>query len=878
MALRTNRATVGCPNPDPAAFKNLLAGLGTLTGTTDFPRYLNDYQLPTGTAPNTITSTISMPADITSADEMVLAWDGTCANGASAAFELRRTGGFTVISDPGSAVVGGTSLALAVKGTDGYVEFNIGSGTIGAITLNFFGGATFTDFSTLIFCRKSDYNSIVNATSAGDLIRDDYVAALQALALGGIRPMGWGNPNDSNTFTQHRYRNDWLRAGAYGKKWVPSCWAGGPGTAGPNITGLNTLTADAATDTPVAYTHGEVLQGYNETQSTATATINVGARGAVPIFTIFGTASISGTVQVGNCTLIYDSVLGGYIYTNSGISARVPIETQIGLANRVGCVLWYNIPPHFTDDDSVMEPVSSVEQVALLMNSTCQYGGGLEFANEIWNIGGGFEATTWAGFSGAALGFPNTNGIASTHSFYGFKTAKMMSIVKAAAPSLKRFLMWQAAGPSTLNDPIARHRWRGYDLNARATVVTAVSSSATTPTVTTQAAHNLPAGTGVVHTNLTGDMGTLLNGVTVYVATAGLTSTAYRLSSSASSDVMIDTSGATAFSGTANGQTKYSYLGHADYSTVGNRPGDIASAFGYGIYYCGAQLRNFDANYAGTGIEASFTINGATSANPVVFQTSSAHGYSTGDRIFLGANGGGGTNFTAPWATPFNGTSHFVTVIDTTHFSVPVDASALAAYSANGGSARRYPDVSGLTAWADLYALGTQADIDTALAALDNDIRQGTNHGLTNMYTLARFISQIYTTWETRMAELEVTRPDGEVELWIYEGAFEGFYPTTASCTSLGISTTYGGSTGLVANLLTGYKNSTYFYRTATQQIEDLLTAHAGRAVYPSWFTVTGASQWSGYPLNSVTASPRFESMDAIENFNKQKRRFVIRT
>lgn len=71
----------------------------------------------------------------------------------------------------------------------------------------------------------------------------------------------------------------------------------------------------------------------------------------------------------------------------------------------------------------------------------------------------------------------------------------------------------------------------------------------------------------------------------------------------------------------------------------------------------------------------------ATSANPIVFETSASHGWSTGNTVeFASLPGDFGTNL--------NGQQKTITVVDGTHFSIAVDGSGYAAYT-SGGTATR---------------------------------------------------------------------------------------------------------------------------------------------------------------------------------------------
>ena len=76
-------------------------------------------------------------------------------------------------------------------------------------------------------------------------------------------------------------------------------------------------------------------------------------------------------------------------------------------------------------------------------------------------------------------------------------------------------------------------------------------------------------------------------------------------------------------------------------------------------------------------------ISAATSANPIVFTTTAAHGWSSGNDVDFASLPG---DFAA-----LNSGIHEITVIDADEFSVAVDGSAFAAYT-SGGTATRVVD------------------------------------------------------------------------------------------------------------------------------------------------------------------------------------------
>lgn len=443
---------------ESSTFKNWMATFGSVQVAAGYayPAVLNVDQYPVGTIGSAIQGQILAPSNVTSGTTCVLAWTGTVSAGGMGI--INGSPGFTVTVGSGF-VSGSTVFNLSVTGTNGYIEFNWNGTVPTHPTFGFTNGATFTNLSGLIICAKSDYASIIAATNAGQLITTAYVDAMKGLAPKGVRPMSWSNPNGGNNFTQHKYRMNWQTALCYSPSaWIPNCWAG-------TTAGTNAYTIGAATDTPAAYTMGEVLQlQFVNASTTGALTINVNSRGVVPLFDMFGVA-LTGTAIAANAlaTLIYDDLLGGYLVTFGGLTCNVPVEVQVGLANQVGCTLWYNFPPHVTYKNSTMEPTNSVTQITSLISSTLTPGCYFEYANEVWNTAAGFPHTTWAANCGAALGFPNSQPN-NYDSFYGFRIATIMPLVVTAwgvKSGLKCVSAFQAFGGS---GNVSSHRLQGTDL------------------------------------------------------------------------------------------------------------------------------------------------------------------------------------------------------------------------------------------------------------------------------------------------------------------------------------------------------------------------------------------------------------------------------
>lgn len=92
-----------------------------------------------------------------------------------------------------------------------------------------------------------------------------------------------------------------------------------------------------------------------------------------------------------------------------------------------------------------------------------------------------------------------------------------------------------------------------------------------------------------------------------------------------------------------------------------------------GRYFVGTIETAISANTA--------AIIGATSANPIVFQTGTAHGWSTGNEVTL-------TALPGDFGTNLNGNDYEITVIDPTHFSIAVNGTTYAAYTTGGLASR----------------------------------------------------------------------------------------------------------------------------------------------------------------------------------------------
>ncbi|MEH2515743.1 hypothetical protein V1279_001316 [Bradyrhizobium sp. AZCC 1610] len=175
-------------------------------------------------------------------------------------------------------------------------------------------------------------------------------------------------------------------------------------------------------------------------------------------------------------------------------------------------------------------------------------------------------------------------------------------------------------------------------------------------------------------------------------------------------------------------------------------------------------------------------------------------------------------------------------------------------YVSNGAS-----NIAGLLAAADDYASAVPSKMASALAFLDNDIRAGTlRNGSKGAQTLLALSSGargigIYPAWEA-----VATTFNKFVEC--YEGGHESWYPSTQTCTTLGISSSYGGPSGEIANLLTAYKMSPAFSLLVQDQLSQFMAHPHSRSA--SWLLIPGLNQWALSTGDNY--APKFKSWDAL--------------
>jgi hypothetical protein len=302
-----------------------------------------------------------------------------------------------------------------------------------------------------------------------------------------------------------------------------------------------------------------------------------------------------------------------------------------------------------------------------------------------------------------------------------------------------------------------------------------------------------------------------------------------------------------------------------DYSVNGNRPIDWCDFMSYAVYYSGAQAKQFDANFAGStsakiadlitaadnyatgtpslmtaalawldndvrqGTEAMIALTSIGADGTI---TLNAHGRSNNEIVQLSSSGTLPSPYTA-------NTLYYISGATTNTFKLATSRNGTAISSVSGGSGT--------------HSYGTGQE------------------GATMLY------------WSTDRLNFwnayAVTYNKGTV---LYEGGQSSWYPLAATCTTLGISTTYSQK---ILNLIIAYQRSQLMMQTVYKQMTTFMTG--SKSVMPCQLQVVGENAWSllqGFTSAPLADGTQFSgditcaqnaSWDSVRLFNANKQRFT---
>lgn len=334
-----------------------------------------------------------------------------------------------------------TTTITMTAGTPCRVEFTFHTLPGNNVNTRFTAAAYAAGSNELVLCRKTDEAAL----TAGKVTTPEYRAIMGASGIRTLRMMPFIFTGNSNLTNQSKwaYRTPPTSLG-YGVDQFP------PGVQG-TVTGTDTYIGSAAPDTPGSWTAGEVYQAIITNANTITTpTLNIGLRGAKTIVNTSGGA-LNTTCNGGSpnaclfagtlANFVYDAILDKVIYSSGGVTASIPTEVQVKIANELNVNLWINIP-QLADDNYVSSLTAVVRD-----NLNSMLTGYFEYGNEVWNFS--FPGTPWSSARAVALGFSQ-----GFQSWYSLRVRQIMGnittawIASRSQASLRRVISWQAFGDS----------------------------------------------------------------------------------------------------------------------------------------------------------------------------------------------------------------------------------------------------------------------------------------------------------------------------------------------------------------------------------------------------------------------------------------------
>jgi hypothetical protein len=896
---KTARVQIGTPlvGQDNSVFKNWALNLSNLgpNGTTfAYPALLNVDGYPTGTLPADLVAVIPFPQELVTLNTtLVFAWSGDALNGESTAIGVSSaTGGFhvtgttsgTTVHVPKSAPFNTTNLNA--HGTDGYIEFNFTGAVPTHLVIGFQNGSHFgnntlpSKFRRLIFCLKSDYNSVVNATSPADLFSKAYIDAWKALKPKTIRTMNQSGANGGN-MTQLRYQNNWATALTFqGNRWVPNCWAGGPGAAGPNITGTNHYICAAAADSPLGpYVMGEVIQGQFQHASTTITSSSAANNGSGN--TRLAVASTTDFVNGATCTVT--SNLNGQTrtanYTMSNIVANTSIDINLAYDARRSFQL---VTPQQTIN------VNGRGAVPIL------------------DVGGSPMTVSI-----------NTDQILGTLIYDDLLDGFMLWTSNGTDPGLNT--TWPVEVHVALANAIGCNLWYNLPphLTHKSSAMEETSSIAQTAALISGSITNgcyfefgnevwNPSGGFFTTTwaiNCAMALGFVQGLFSFYGLCIARTMPVVRTAWGTKPGLTCVNACHAGWPGAVGGQTnlyrlngaelrnatspRYASYVNVDYSLAGptwSRPIDQCDTVSYATYYEGAQCQGDQVNYTNSFASAHNSNAFLSSGGPMGGSAGllgAADDYASGDPTLMAqglawldwdVRGGLSANIFAQVSGSPGAALYSVSNRLPKNTNVAVAGSVSVPGGLTAGAVYFIVNNTGSSFNLALTANGPPITISNNGSGIQSfgTIGQSTISGLKNFWFINQSVG-LYAQFEQIAQSYDGARPPGRSRLTIehYEGGFGCVAPDLRTCTTIGISTTYAAK---INNLLTAYKTSSLLAAAVKQQLDDffntapVLPSGMNHSVTGSWYEMTGGDRWSIYRGNVYTA--QWQSASAVATYN----------
>jgi hypothetical protein len=741
------------------------------------------------------------------------------------------------------------------------VTFNFTSPPGNNVSIQFQAGSWGAQTTKPIICRVSDEAAI----TAGGYFTPEYISEWSGLNLHTIRTMSWINTGSLANTNQSlwKYRSTPSSLGWGNARFPPTVW-GGTGT------GTDQYTVSLPTDSGASgWVDGEVIQANISNSSTASA------------ITISGAVAADGT----HC----NSVTAGLVCLTVSASGTLSTNQLVYISNVLG-----------TWEANGVQTITVVDGTHIALQ-------GVTFANA-YTSGGGLnvQTLTVTGKTGGTVPIANEYGSAFGTAFT--PSTLTSGIGTFVYDALLGVVKWKSGG-IVANVPIevqvALANALSIDLwtviptwdnsyNYATSEAALIASILHYPLRWHVEYSNEVWNTGFPQTAYVNTEGLLLGGI----STHGVYSLRVRQMMAAvaaawaprSSSTLVRVIAWQAFGdsstttnrlnsselNSASNAKLLAYAGSVNYTTQGQRAVDFADAGAYATYFSGALFTNgFNNPYqsdasAVTQIQTLATAFNSNANDPTSLATvdndfrqgtilNNTISSVSGTTINATANGlsnGQRGVFTNTGGALYTGVS-----LNTPYYVVSAATNSFSVSATNGGAAISLSGGSGTSSFG---VLAGQTMLDLSQIIYQNSGGNTSTH----------------PGWETVAATYDSYRTGvSQAKLWIdnYEGALEAIAPTTAQCTTMGV--TVGGSAATaataLANGLVAYKNSTpattlalaqinqMMGRDSTQPITFGLMAHSRT---PSWFQNIGPSQWA--LLSGNLGSSAYATYNGVASFH----------
>lgn len=895
--------------------KNFALGMGInaslLTASPNWPSLLDANNFPNNGVPSLdLGSSAPLPSTLTTSTPIVNSWLGTGAsylNTGSPGITVLSASAGTTSPDCGSLAslpkvcsFGGTFVGTNVRVT--YTFNAIPSSLL--TNMNFPAGKTYSGMSRFIWAKLSDEAAILAQTDPGDIWSDDFINWIKQANPKVIRTLGIFNVNGGGNVTRWDLRPNWKDTANYAVKYVPGLWGGLLVKGGSD---------DYSVAAPSGWTglfDGAVIQGYvTTTNTTRFPTLDVGGSGAKriidmyalwPTITIGGTVVVSDTLSIvfnasnlpgGTLTLNYTTTGSTVASAASGLSAAINANSTLTTA---GFYASYDVGA--SDTFSIIYPSSA---------------GAATFSTSA----SGAETLTITGTidpSRITINRPNT---------YIFDSILDAWIWTANVNSTRGGISYQFPVETivSLANRVNKHLWFNIPCHANDDYIIGLTNYVAAnlnlnllfyaeycnevwnfagafdqtfwatargqrlgfPSGNAETLHGwYGLRTKQIFDIMYPILGTRMKRAFMLQAAGNASETqTYRLNGGDLRNSRLS----------AGGQNYYQQLVGVDYNTFPNRPVDSADSIGYADYMSGAQITNqfsLVTNPVNVGGPNTYTsvVDGSIIQNPTFGGwTEAADNFSSGDpqRIwqslqFMDWDVRQGIKISNSVSSISSSGCAVVTAsaVHSLSANFIIALNTTGAFDAAITKGKNYFVISsGLTSTQFQFSATQGGSCVSVSGASSGTMTWGTIRG-ERLTSITTYSSLYYSKWQTVAASYNGARPVGmgNVDVELYEGSYEAWYPTAANCVSLGISSGYCDITGSVAQMLTAYKMSVLFYQFEQDRITNCMAQANTKTC--AWFQSSGPNQWalltgdySGY-MNATGASNAFSALYAIQQFN----------